>query len=373
MKTAFFFLFITVVLWGQERLVTPDDPYFKYQISFDNPGGTLTIPQLSFRLSPTETYTTQRGLDHNMRRAWSLTTGSKNIVVAILDDGFFYQHEDVKDNIWRNPGETGVDANGLRKETNGVDDDSNGYVDDVVGWDFVFRDPDPDPYIFDGMDTTRIQPHWHAIAAMGIIGAKGNNAIGIAGINWDISMMLLKKGAQGRKMGDQDPEEVGRAVRAIRYAVDNGARVINWSGYTEDQRPASIAALKAAFEYADRHGVLIVIGAGNALKNLNDPANCIYPPQCFEMDNLLSVAQLAFEGDLFRFKGSEGSYVSGSNFGPRYVHIAAIGNNFTTLMSWHSLSVYRLASGTSNAAPVVTGAAALMLSVHPELKAHELK
>ena len=84
---------------------------------------------------------------------------------------------------WKNPGETGLDKNGYAKETNGIDDASNGYIDDVMGWDFVFDDPDPDPYIFDGMDATKIQPYWHSISAMGIIGAKGNNGIGVAGIN----------------------------------------------------------------------------------------------------------------------------------------------------------------------------------------------
>jgi len=145
--------------------ITPNDPLFRYQISFDSPGGILRIPTFSFR-SSTEEHSTTPGLDHNIVRAWSITTGSKDVVVALLDDGFFYQHEDLKDNIWHNPGETGVDAAGHRKETNGVDDDRDGYVDDVVGWDFAFDDPDPDAYIFAGMDASRIQPYGHGTAAL---------------------------------------------------------------------------------------------------------------------------------------------------------------------------------------------------------------
>ena len=104
------------------------------------------------------------------------------------------------------------DATGHAKETNGVDDDENGYVDDVMGWDFAFDDPDPDCYIFDGMDRTRIQPYWHSISALGIIGARGNNGIGVAGINWDVSLMLLKIGAQGIGRDEKDTLRPGRAA-----------------------------------------------------------------------------------------------------------------------------------------------------------------
>ena len=351
-----------------EPQITPDDPYFQYQITFDNPGGIKIIPRFSDRESPVE-YSTKRGLDHAIRRAWSITTGSKKVVVAILDDGFFYQHEDIRDNIWHNPGETGVDATGHRKETNGRDDDGNGYVDDVVGWDFAFDDPDPDAYIFDGMDNSRIQPYRHSTPALGIIGAKGNNEIGVAGINWDISMMLLKIGAQGIKRDEFDHQRVDRAVKAIHYAVDNGAKVINWSGFVGDPRPDQIARLKAAFEYADSRGVLIVLAAGNGSKNLDDPANCVYP-QCFDTGNIISVAELDFSGELDRFSGRD--RISGSNYGLRHVHIAAIARNFSTDVR-NGVGVYGMAGGTSNAAPVVTGVAGLILSIRPDLKAHELK
>lgn len=112
-----------------------------------------------------------------------------------LDDGFFCWHEDIAPNVWQNPGETGADDRGRDRRTNGVDDDRNGFVDDVVGWDFVCEDPDPDHYVYDGKDRTRTQPYWHSISALGIIGAKGDNGIGVAGINWTVSLMRLKIGA----------------------------------------------------------------------------------------------------------------------------------------------------------------------------------
>ena len=132
------------------------------------------------------------------------------------------------------------------------------------GWDFAFDDPDPDCYIFDGMRRDSIQPYWHSISALGIIGAKGNNGIGVAGINWDVSMMLLKIGAQGIGRDEKDTERPGRAAKAIRYAADNGARVINWSGFVSDPTPAALEELRAAIEYAGKKNVLLVVGAGNS-------------------------------------------------------------------------------------------------------------
>ena len=346
----------------------PNDPFFRYQFSFDNPGGTMRIPTFSFRPS-IEEYSTTPGLDHNILRAWSITTGSKDVVVALLDDGFFYQHEDLKENIWHNPGESGIDGTGHRKETNGVDDDHDGYVDDVVGWDFAFNDPDPDAYIFDGMDASRIQPYGHATPALGIIGAKGNNGIGVAGINWSISMMLLKIGAQGVKRGEFDAFRVDRAVKAIHFAVDHGAKVINWSGFVDDKRPERLASLKAAIEYAGAHGVLVVIAAGNSMKNLDEDENCTYP-QCFDEPNILNVGEIGVDGELDTRSGRD--RISGSNYGVHRVQIVAIARNFSTDVR-SGMSVYRLAGGTSNAAPVVTGIAGLVLAVRPELKAVELK
>ena len=140
--------------------------------SFLNPGGKITIERTSTKPSPV-TLDAVAGIDSNVTRAWTISTGSRKVVVAVLDDGFFYSHEDLAGNLWANPGESGTDATGHAKETNGIDDDRNGYVDDVMGWDFAFDDPDPDCYVFDGMSKDRIQPYWHSISALGIIGARG--------------------------------------------------------------------------------------------------------------------------------------------------------------------------------------------------------
>jgi thermitase len=353
------------ILHAEDQRV-PNDPLFKLQYSFHNPGGTLMIDIYSYKPSA-EDYEAVKGIDPDLLHAWTITTGSRDVVVALLDDGFFYNHEDIRENVWRNPGESGPDATGRPKETNGIDDDGNGYVDDVIGWDFAFDDPDPDPYIFDGMDATRIQPYWHSISALGIIGAKGNNGIGVAGINWNVSLMLLKIGQQGSR--EVDLKRNGRAARAIRYAAANGARVINWSGFVDDLRPEALAELKAAVDFAESKGVLLVVGAGNYAKDVDLPENVLYP-SCFPNENILNVAEIDFKGDLVRYKIDNHEF--GSNYGPKNVDIAAVGLNYTTFLK-DEKSVYALAAGTSNSTPVVAGVAALVLSVRPALRASELK
>ena len=182
----FFVVVVLLISFGslslpaQEKV--PNDPYYKYQFSFHNPGGQLRINTRSYKPSMKEV-DAEKGIDVNIGRAWG----------------------------------------GFDKETNGVDDNHNGYVDDVVGWDFAFDHPDPDCHVFDGMDKSRIAPYWHSLHAMGIIEVKGNNGIGVAGINWDVSMMLLEIGAQGIERGQVDTFRVERAAKAIRYAADNGA------------------------------------------------------------------------------------------------------------------------------------------------------
>lgn len=352
-----------------QQEVIPNDQHFKDQISFKAPGGKVVLNTNSAQSSPKE-FDTHQGVDLNITKAWAITTGSKNVVVAIMDDGFCYTHPDIRDNIWHNSGEIGTDSGGYDKETNGVDDDKNGYGDDIVGWDFVFDTPDVDCHIFDGMDRTRIAPYWHSMRTMGIIGAHGNNGMGVAGINWNVSMMLLRVGVQGIHRDEVDMSRLDRAARAIRYAADNGARVVDWSGFANDTRPEKVAELREAMKYADRKNVLIVLAAGNDAKDLDKDENCSHAPQCFEGDNIIHVAEIDFEGSLFVGKGR---FVGGSNYGAKRVEIAAIGMNYTTDLTKGGAPIYSLAGGTSGAGPVVSGVAALMLSVNPSLTAHQLK
>ncbi len=345
----------------------PNDRFFNRQISFSNPGGKLTVDTTSRRSSP-QTFTSTKGIDLNILEAWKITTGSPDVVVAILDDGYFYNHEDIRDNIWANPGETGLDTDGFPKESNGVDDDGNGYVDDVCGWDFAFNDPDPDAYIYDGKFNHSIQPNWHSIEALGIIGARGNNGVGVAGVNWNVSMMLLKLCAQGTWSKDKF-NRATNAAKAIRYAADNGARIINWSGFVSGATKEDLKVLEEAIAYAAEKDVLLVLGAGNFGTDIDKEENLLFP-QCFDSDNILNVAEITFDGRLDEYSGRH--RVSSSSYGAKRVQIASIGRNFSTGVH-HATSTYGLGGGTSCAAPVISGVAGLMLSVNPDLSYLQLK
>ena len=371
-RSGWFFLmgFMVLNLGGcTEDSRIPNDEFFKYQISFFNDGRSVTIDRVSYRKTPVN-ISPADGIHLNILPAWEITTGSADTIVAVMDDGFFYNHEDIKPNLWQNAGETGLDSDGNPKETNGLDDDRNGYIDDVMGYDFYFDDPDPDCYIFDGKLDSVIAPYWHSIPALGIIGARGNNAIGVAGINWEVSMMLLKMMAQGSASIKDPCARVPKAAEAIRYAVDNGARVINWSGFVKCLDQDKLMPLKEAIDYAEENGVLIVVGAGNDGENIDLEENYSYP-SCFENSNLLVVAEIDFDGNLYEVE-RDGVFVGGSSFGAQNVDIAALAQNFTTGLR-HNRSIYRLSGGTSNSGPVVTGVAALIFSIRPDLDGLEVK
>ncbi len=372
-----FFLFMLLLnSCAGEKEAVPDDPYFKWQFALHNPGGKYSLPWVFFRTRMQEVALNE-DVDIDAPEAWQLTTGSRGVIVAIIDDGFHYRHQDLIDNLWHNPGETGVDAKGNPRENNGIDDDHNGYIDDLVGYDFVFDDADPDPYIFDGMDQSKIAPYNHGTGCAGIIGASGDNARGIAGINWKVSLMYLKGGAQG----DPDREDYasrGRAqytARAIRYAADMGARVINWSGFVSTATPEEFEGLKEAIDYAAEKSVLLVIGAGNSALNLDeieDPRTVVERFNMLSHPNILRVACVDLEGNLETYYSYGRKF--GSNYGKKRVDMAAPGAYIpTTRIMSNGQDGYCLFAGTSAATPIVAGVAALVLSVNPNLTPSEFK
>lgn len=257
--------------------------------------------------------------DVNAPEAWAISTGSKAVIVAIVDTGIDYFHEDLRDNIWINPREV---------PGNGLDDDGNGYVDDNLGYDFVSGDNDP----FDD--------NQHGTHVAGTVGAKGNNGLGTAGLCWEVSLMAVKA------FDENGNATVADAIAGIRYAVQNGARIINASwGLDEKSRSLEEAAL-----YAADAGVLMVAAAGNMRREL--------PTYPASFETVVSVGATD-ERDL---------RTDFSNFGPS-VDLAAPGGNILSTFPEHS---YGVLSGTSMAAPLVSGTAALVLSRHPELRRQDL-
>lgn len=247
--------------------------------------------------------------------AWDTQTGSSTVVVAVLDTGADWDHEDLSANIWNNDDEA----------ENGADSDGNGYTDDIRGWDFVNNDNDPD----DDHSGT-----YHGTHVSGTIGAVGDNKVGVTGVNWSVSIMPLKI---LDAMGDGF---VSDEIDAINYAVANGVNIINatFSGgsYSQSEHDAVNSARAA--------GVLFVAAAGNDGQDNGDiPAY----PASYDLDNVIAVAATDQNDTMAWF----------SNYGATSVDVAAPAVN---IYSTKAGDMYQYMSGTSMATPHVAGLAALI-------------
>lgn len=302
-------------------------------------------------------------------QAWDIETGKADVIVAVVDTGIEYTHEDLLPNLWVNQAE----ANGQPY----VDDDNNGCVDDVYGCDLLFsRNADGNYHglggaAYNAQANVGADPEFHRDSTghgthvAGIIGAVGNNGKGVSGVNWSVKLMAVKtygKGGGGFTSAN---------VRGIIYAVDNGARIINasWGHADIDGTQGSVhALLKDAIEYAQANDVLFVAGAGN--DNLDIDQVPFYPAS-IDLDNILTVGGTD-KGDQRYEK---------SNYGVRSVDISAPAVDIlsTALKPGAGLSGivdasgYALETGTSMAAPFVSGTAALMLAQNPSLSYRDLK
>ena len=264
--------------------------------------------------------------DIDAAEAWDLSTGSGNTVVAVIDTGVDYTHPDLAGNMWVNAAE----ANGQPNQ----DDDGNGFVDDVYGYDFANNDADPK------------DDHDHGTHVAGTIGAVGNNALGVTGVNWDVQIMALKF------LGADGSGTLADAIRAIDYSVANGAVISNNSwGDNEDFSQA----LFDAIDRARAAGQIFVAAAGNGNIfgiGLNNDTTPFYPSN-YELDNVVAVAATDHFDQLAGF----------SNFGATTVDLAAPG---VGILSTTRSGTYSSFSGTSMAAPHVAGTLALVRDLHPE-------
>lgn len=270
------------------------------------------------------------GIDANVVTAWDITMGSPQQVVAVLDTGIFLQHPELIDQAWVNPGEV---------PGNGVDDDNNGYIDDVNGYDFY----NDDSSVYDACDQDI-----HGTHVAGIIAARNNNIQGISGIAPGVKIMALKFiGPNGGSVSD--------AIEAVEYARSMGVKISNnsWGGTEYSQ------ALREAIEQS---GMLFVASAGNSGANADSAPEY---PAAFDCSNIISVAAINNRGQL----------PSWSNYGPNSVDLAAPGSGIMSILELipGSTILYGYMSGTSQAAPFVTGAAALVMSQNPGFGAQEVK
>jgi subtilisin family serine protease len=265
----------------------------------------------------------QNGIDAT--RAWSITTGGDDIVVAVVDTGIDYNHPDLRENVWVNPREI---------PGNSLDDDGNGYIDDIHGINAATNSGDP-------MDDNN-----HGTHVSGTIAASGNNGIGVAGVNWRAKVVAAKF------LSANGSGSLADAIKAINYIVDLKNQGINikvmnnsWGGGGYSQN------LYNAIARANEAGILFVAAAGNSGQD-ND-SNPSYPAG-YELPNVVSVAAIDSQGNLASF----------SNYGANTVDIAAPG---VGIVSTAHTSPYARFSGTSMAAPHVAGALGMILGAEPGL------
>ena len=265
-------------------------------------------------------------IDANL--AWDVTTGSKDVIVGVIDTGVWYTHNDLATQMWQNPGEI---------PNNGLDDDENGWVDDVFGINAVVDSGDP------------LDDEGHGTHVSGIIGASANDGGDVVGVAWDVQIMALKAFDSFGFSIDSDQ------IQAIEYGVAQGCRILNASF----GGPSFSQSVFEAFAEAQNQNVLVVAASGNDGVDAD-----LFPfyPAAYNLDNVISVAAMNRFDQLAGF----------SNFGLNNVDIAAPGEAIYSTSSGGD-DEYAELDGTSQAAPHVAGVGALVLSVFPDLSVGELR
>jgi subtilisin family serine protease/subtilisin-like proprotein convertase family protein len=343
----------------------PNDPLLSQQWALNNTGQGGGTP----------------GADIHAEQAWSVTTGSPNVVVAVLDTGVDYDNPDLAENIWINQADIPaywytksspssgynklVYKSQIKTATPGIitfrdlnnpinkglvwDNNGDGRIDagdllrpirqggwiqpgkpnDLIGWNYVNNNDNPMDY------------NGHGTNVAGILGAIGNNGIGVAGVDWNVQIMPVEF------MGANGYGSVSNFIDALNYAVQHGAKITNnsWEGAPYSQ------ALYDAFLNAQQHGVISVAAAGN--EGSNNDSNPDYPASFGQsLNSVVAVAATTNTDQLAPF----------SNYGPHSVELAAPGVNILSTMPGGK---YMAMSGTSMAAPEVSGAMALVWGLHP--------
>jgi subtilisin family serine protease len=271
-------------------------------------------------------------IDIDADLAWNTTTGSSSVVIGVVDSGVKYNHPDLSSNMWVNPGETA---------SNGIDDDGNGVVDDIYGINAITNSGNP------------MDDNGHGTHCAGTIGAVGNNSQGVAGVAWNVKIVA------GKFLDSDGSGFLSDAIQALDYMVDlkqnRGINIVainnSWGGGAYSQ------SLYDCIERVKAAGIVFVAAAGNDATNNDTTASY---PATYSNTNIISVAAV----------GTNGSLASFSNYGANNVMIAAPG---VSINSTYLANSYAYLSGTSMAAPHVTGVIALLKSEFPSLSINSIK
>ena len=278
--------------------------------------------------------------------AWGLGyTGSRSVVVGVIDEGMQITHPELAANIWVNPGEVAGD---------GIDNDANGFIDDVNGWDFYYDDKT----VYDAGEDA------HGTHVAGTIGAAGGNSTGVAGVNWNVTIIPAKfLGPNGGYISD--------AVSALNYLTDlkalynlNLVAVNNsWGG------GGYSSAMQSAINRAAKADILFVAAAGNSASDNDTTAN--YPSNYSSLQASPTESAASYESVIAVASiTSTGALSSFSSYGATTVDLAAPGSGIISTVPTNSYANY---SGTSMATPHVTGAIALYASYNTTANASALR
>lgn len=299
--------------------LVPNDEMFSKQWYLSNDGS----------INPSRRGASKIGADINIVKAWGIETGSTDVIVAILDSGIKDDHPDLRDRMWVNEREV---------PGNNRDDDNNGYIDDYKGWNFAYENNRPR----DGFG--------HGTNIATVIGAGTNNYTGFAGIDHNCRLMNLKN------LSDDNYGEYSWWAESIKYAVDNGADVINMSEGGDDYS----RTLKTAVDYANGKDVLIVA----AMMNKGDNKD-YYPAS---MNGVFAVGATDTDDN----RCTRFSWGGGSCWG-KHISVVAPGNKIYGLDYEDDQNFTVFWSGTSQSTAIVSGLSALLISQKPSRNSSEVK
>ncbi len=250
--------------------------------------------------------------------AWKITHGSRKVVVAVVDTGVDFNHPSLRDNQWKDPSFS---------------------KDNVYGWDYVKQSPNPK------------DDHGHGTHVAGIIGAMTNTQSGTSGLSPEVSLMAVKYYSEK----NSGAKNLANTIRALNYAIDHGAQIINYSGGGAEYSEEEYQAMKRA----ESRGILVVAAAGNESQNTDVKKNFYYPA-AYHLSNVITVTAIDIQNHV----------LSSSNWGEKSVDIAAPGERiYSTLPN----GKFGYMTGTSQATPFVSSTAVLLKAMDPSLKPQDIR